>query len=341
MALSWRGEDAVKHVLPYSAAPDDARSPHDERLAFTSARGSANNEDVRQRRPQTKVGGEHPSWYAGQSSASPQRTIPASTSPQGPHPSLAPPDFAYTVTSPTPSPQDLPWDSTPFSTRNPFSLSPVAQPSLLAPPQRQQFHGAPPGLQVPLDENDQIALNGFGQDVLDKAYTHMTFTFPVAFYQLCLLRMPMFYFGRVKRVLEDADLSMSDFEQMARTAAAEWKEKNREERREALDQINHISTYGVPHQAGVSRVTPAMRRFRDSWESFIDSLLREWKTQNVISALLMSALLSMLQIDAAAADVVTRTACVLSLIAALMSLLYGCLYIIRFGTMKRMHKASA
>ena len=47
------------------------------------------------------------------------------------------------------------------------------------------------------------------------------------------------------------------------------------------------------------------------------------------------------QIDAASSDVVTRTLCLLALIAALMSLLYGCLYIIRFGTMKRMHKAAA
>jgi hypothetical protein len=35
-------------------------------------------------------------------------------------------------------------------------------------------------------------------------------------------------------------------------------------------------------------VSPALVRFKNSWEAFIDSLLREWKTLNVVSALLLS-----------------------------------------------------
>jgi hypothetical protein len=35
-------------------------------------------------------------------------------------------------------------------------------------------------------------------------------------------------------------------------------------------------------------ITPTLRRFKHSWEMFIDSLLREWKTLNVVSALLAS-----------------------------------------------------
>ena len=35
-------------------------------------------------------------------------------------------------------------------------------------------------------------------------------------------------------------------------------------------------------------VSPALVRFKHSWEDFIDSLLREWKTLNVVSALLAS-----------------------------------------------------
>lgn len=35
-------------------------------------------------------------------------------------------------------------------------------------------------------------------------------------------------------------------------------------------------------------MTPTLKRFKDSWEAFIDSLLREWKTLNVVSALLAS-----------------------------------------------------
>ncbi|KAF7345444.1 hypothetical protein MVEN_01562500 [Mycena venus] len=83
----------------------------------------------------------------------------------------------------------------------------------------------------------------------------------------------------------------------------------------------------------------SLLQFRSSWEGFIDSLMREWKTLNVISVLLMSAILTMLQIDAASHPI-TRTSALFSLICALMSLLYGCMYIIRFGTMRKMHKAS-
>ena len=35
-------------------------------------------------------------------------------------------------------------------------------------------------------------------------------------------------------------------------------------------------------------VSSALIRFKASWETFIDSLMREWKTLNVVSALLLS-----------------------------------------------------
>ncbi|KAG6873606.1 hypothetical protein C0995_013979 [Termitomyces sp. Mi166 len=87
-------------------------------------------------------------------------------------------------------------------------------------------------------------------------------------------------------------------------------------------------------------VPPALIRFKNSWEAFVDSLVREWKTLNVVSALLLSAILTMFQIPSAADDPVTRTAAFLSLICALMSLSYGCMYIVRFGTMRSMFRAA-
>jgi len=47
-----------------------------------------------------------------------------------------------------------------------------------------------------------------------------------------------------------------------------------------------------------------------------------------------SAILTMFQIPNASDDPVTRTPAFMSLICALMSLLYGCIYIVRFGAMK-------
>jgi hypothetical protein len=35
-------------------------------------------------------------------------------------------------------------------------------------------------------------------------------------------------------------------------------------------------------------VSPALARFKYSWEAFIDAILREWKTLNLVSALLLS-----------------------------------------------------
>ena len=35
-------------------------------------------------------------------------------------------------------------------------------------------------------------------------------------------------------------------------------------------------------------VSPSLARFKLSWESFVASLVREWKTLNVLSALLLS-----------------------------------------------------
>jgi len=51
------------------------------------------------------------------------------------------------------------------------------------------------------------------------------------------------------------------------------------------------------------------------------------------------AILTILQIQSAEEDPITRTAALLSLVCALISLLYGCVYITRFGTLRRMYQA--
>ncbi|KAF8629766.1 hypothetical protein AX15_003286 [Amanita polypyramis BW_CC] len=96
-----------------------------------------------------------------------------------------------------------------------------------------------------------------------------------------------------------------------------------------------------PEEWAPPLVSPALIRFKASWETFIDSLIREWKTLNVVSALLLSAILTMFQVANIAFDPVIRNTAFMSLICALMSLSYGCMYIIRFGTMKSMYRASS
>ncbi|TFK67814.1 hypothetical protein BDN72DRAFT_842570 [Pluteus cervinus] len=78
--------------------------------------------------------------------------------------------------------------------------------------------------------------------------------------------------------------------------------------------------------------------FPPVWKEFIGGLVKEWETLNVVSALLLSALFSIFGLDTGA---YARTFAVLSFVCALTGLLYGCTYIIRFGTVKRMVEARA
>ncbi|KAF7343297.1 hypothetical protein MVEN_01762000 [Mycena venus] len=159
-----------------------------------------------------------------------------------------------------------------------------------------------------------------------KSMTILAFVFilikiPSQTYLFLLLRLPSLYFSRVSRLFEDANLSLPDIQRMA--------------------VINGDQFSVVSWTPDASDLPPRLRRFNLSWEAFIDALLREWKTQNVISALMLSAILTMLQIDAAAADPIARMTALISLVCALMSLLFGSLYIIRFGTMRKMYKAAS
>ncbi|KAJ2916657.1 hypothetical protein MD484_g3730, partial [Candolleomyces efflorescens] len=123
-------------------------------------------------------------------------------------------------------------------------------------------------------------------------------------------------------------MGMEEIKRMALEAANSNEAMNRE-----------LVYQGVFPQSSGS-APPSFINLRNSWESFIDSLMREWKTLNIITVLLLSAILTILQIDAAAASPISRYSALMSLICAFMSLLYGCIYIIRFGTMRKTHKAA-
>ncbi|EDR04479.1 uncharacterized protein LACBIDRAFT_304599 [Laccaria bicolor S238N-H82] len=71
-------------------------------------------------------------------------------------------------------------------------------------------------------------------------------------------------------------------------------------------------------------------------DSNLDSLLKEWKILNGISALLTMVVSALLQIPQAANDHITRETALLLLICALMGLIYGCIYMVIFGTMRSM-----
>ncbi|KAJ6485593.1 hypothetical protein C8R45DRAFT_277008 [Mycena sanguinolenta] len=152
---------------------------------------------------------------------------------------------------------------------------------------------------------------------------------PRQLYLHFLLRIPSLYFSRVTRIFEDARLSLPDIKRMARARPDQWTNPSN---------MNPWQP-NVPSPDRM-RLPQSLLQFRSNWEAFIESLMREWNTFNIISVLLLSAILTMLQIESASHPI-TRVSALLSLICALMSLLYGCMYIIRFGTMRKMHKASS
>ncbi|TFY67068.1 hypothetical protein EVJ58_g1864 [Rhodofomes roseus] len=114
----------------------------------------------------------------------------------------------------------------------------------------------------------------------------------------------------------------------------------------------HTVLLPFPDDWNPETVSPALVRFKHSWEQFVDSLLREWKTLNLVSALLCTcvliisapprkrAILTMFQVSDADDDPLTRSAALFGLIFALMSLSYGCVFIVQFGTMRTMDRAS-
>lgn len=97
--------------------------------------------------------------------------------------------------------------------------------------------------------------------------TFLCDTAPRQLYLYFLLGLPSLYFSRVTRIFEEAELSMPEIKRIAMETVKQRKE-------------------------GFPMPTPAWdldhSKLRNSWENFIDSLMREWKTQNVVSVLLLS-----------------------------------------------------
>ncbi|PPQ65082.1 hypothetical protein CVT24_003036 [Panaeolus cyanescens] len=145
------------------------------------------------------------------------------------------------------------------------------------------------------------------------------------FYSGCLLYLPSLYYSRVSRIFSEAQLSIKEIE------------KHVLEMRSSI--TGDYST--LPSMAYPDPQTPRFKSLTSKWEKFVDGLIKEWKTLNIVSALLLSAILTLLQIPNAEQDPITKYFALYSLLCALSGLVYGCAYIIRFNTMREPHKAVA
>ena len=89
----------------------------------------------------------------------------------------------------------------------------------------------------------------------------------IQLYRHLLLRLPSLYFTRVSRIFEEAQVSRPEMERMILGCAR------------GVD---------FPNDWSPPTVSPALSRFKHNWENFIDQVIKEWKTLNIVSALLLS-----------------------------------------------------
>jgi hypothetical protein len=97
------------------------------------------------------------------------------------------------------------------------------------------------------------------------------------FYLSMLLFIPRLYFSRVERILRNAQMSLEDMEHMFVVGLGKWNRKRWNSR--------------IPVFIQNSPMYPAFMQFSLSWEFFIDSLMEEWKTFNIVSVLLSAYVL--------------------------------------------------
>ncbi|VDB92436.1 unnamed protein product [Peniophora sp. CBMAI 1063] len=167
---------------------------------------------------------------------------------------------------------------------------------------------------------------------------------PREIYTLLLFRLPLFYLSRVQKVVEDAEISEPEIVRLYLTTARDWMAHENS----TVDvRPSRISLSGLPAPSwksadGVDEaITPAIATFKQSWERLIGSLLQEWQTVNIISALLSASILTLLSVNGTSNDPVIRTTSVVSLLCSLWSIICASLYTVQFSPMKRMQKAAS
>jgi len=127
----------------------------------------------------------------------------------------------------------------------------------------------------PLDEKQLVGLSDSSESVHLMTYVaaFTLDTLPRQLYLHFLLRLPYMYFSRVKRVFEEADMSMPQIKRGILEAAIRLTEP-------------------VKDVADAWKLEPVesvqYSRLQDTWQSFIDSLMKEWETLNIVSALLLT-----------------------------------------------------
>ncbi|TDL21380.1 hypothetical protein BD410DRAFT_789814 [Rickenella mellea] len=81
-------------------------------------------------------------------------------------------------------------------------------------------------------------------------------------------------------------------------------------------------------------VTSPVAPSKDEWTTLVESTIKEWETLNILSGLTFSAVLTMLQFDNVRKGANSYVAAVIALTFAFWACILGCVYIVRFVSMK-------
>ena len=179
----------------------------------------------------------------------------------------------------------------PFKFRNKFPFRRMGTPT------HDIEHGAERSASSAYDCDDLLPVRSL-RDAFADAHHFVADTLPREVYLNFLLRLPAMYFSRVARIFEDADVSRPDIQRMISTSGGAARTASATGAVAGLGVAAHASVAPAatlmhlplpfPDEWAPPVVSPALIRFKHSWEAFIDSLLREWKTLNLVSALLAS-----------------------------------------------------
>ena len=167
---------------------------------------------------------------------------------------------------PTPYPSLPPIHSIPY---------PIAEAETATSPSVSSRRGAVNLVSAPFDEKRPVGLLDSSESVHLMTYVaaFALDTLPRQLYLHFLLRLPYMYFSRVTRIFEEAEMSMPQIKQGILEAAIQLKEPVKD----------------VADAWELEPVESAQySKLQNTWQSFIDSLMREWKTLNIISVLLLS-----------------------------------------------------
>ena len=141
-----------------------------------------------------------------------------------------------------------------------------------APQTSQPIHT---GMAMPTPQASQPIYTGTPQQLVYQSTSQFYFLlagFLKQVYLLLLLRLPLLYFSRVARIFEEADMSLSEIKRMAFETASKG--------------LTH--EYEMEMAFESSSIPHAYKSLASTWECFIDSIIKEWKTFNIISVLLLS-----------------------------------------------------